>query len=329
MTSIMKSLFTFLTFLWALGALAQPAAYTVNNAHSHNDYEQDIPFWMAYHAGFASIEADIFLVNGRLLVGHEEKYLQDKRSLQALYLDPIRDCIEKNNGYIFADTSKQLQLLIDIKSDSIQTLKKFIEVIEQYPSILACPKVKFVITGNRPASSLFNQYPAFISFDGEAGKTYSREALSRVAMMSADLKNYAGWNGKGRPVKAEFEALQSVVNSAHALHKPVRFWGAPDMINAWYQLMHLKVDFINTDLVYGLSSFLKRLDKTAFSPPATYKVYQPSYKMDGDDKRAKNVILLIGDGTGLAQLYAGYTANKGCAEYFQYAQSWDLQNEFV
>jgi alkaline phosphatase len=33
---------------------------TVSNAHSHNDYEQPIPFRMAYQAGFGSVEADIF-----------------------------------------------------------------------------------------------------------------------------------------------------------------------------------------------------------------------------------------------------------------------------
>jgi hypothetical protein len=42
--------------------------YTIANTHSHNDYEQRVPFWTAYNAQFGSIEADIFLVDGRLMV---------------------------------------------------------------------------------------------------------------------------------------------------------------------------------------------------------------------------------------------------------------------
>ena len=38
--------------------------------HSHNDYAQKRPFWGAYEAGADSIEADVFLVDGELLVAH-------------------------------------------------------------------------------------------------------------------------------------------------------------------------------------------------------------------------------------------------------------------
>ncbi|MES1249631.1 MAG: alkaline phosphatase, partial [Chitinophaga rupis] len=54
---------------------AQPLRYTVSNAHSHNDYEQKIPFWLAYNEGFGSIEADIFLRGDSLVVAHSTKEL--------------------------------------------------------------------------------------------------------------------------------------------------------------------------------------------------------------------------------------------------------------
>jgi hypothetical protein len=34
---------------------------------------QEIPFWQAYYANFGSIEADVFLVKGKLWVAHTEK----------------------------------------------------------------------------------------------------------------------------------------------------------------------------------------------------------------------------------------------------------------
>lgn len=115
----------------------------------------------------------------------------------------------------------------------------------------------------------------------------------------------------------ELALLKVAVNKAHQLNKPVRFWDAPDFINAWYQFMHLGVDYINTDNIVALSAFLKNLPKTSFTSTAnTYTAYKPSYETDGVNKPVKNLILLIGDETSLAQLYAGYTANKGSLNIF-------------
>ena len=136
-------------------------------------------------------------------------------------------------------------------------------------------------------------------------------------MLSDDLMNYTHWNGKGNPPEKEWAALTKAVNKAHGLGKKVRFWDAPDFTNAWYQFMHLGVDYINTDNIVALSAFLKNLPKTSYTPSNnTYTSYQPSYQSDGIDRPVKNVILLIADGGSLAQLYAGYTANKGALNIF-------------
>ena len=44
--------------------------------------------------------------------------------------------------------------------------------------------------------------------------------------------------------------------------------------------------------------------------------YHPTYSSDGADYLPKNVILMIGDGTGLAQITAGYFANNEELTYF-------------
>src|SRR5262249_33282188 len=60
--------------------------YTVANTHSHNDYAQSIPFWMAWQEKFGSIEADIFLQDGRLLVGHNREEIKLGRTLEDYYV---------------------------------------------------------------------------------------------------------------------------------------------------------------------------------------------------------------------------------------------------
>jgi len=90
---------------------AQPGTYTVSNAHSHNDYEQKVPFWLAYNEGFGSIEADIFLRHDSLVVAHSEKELVLRRTLEAYYLDNLLACVRKNGGKVFFNSNAPLQVL--------------------------------------------------------------------------------------------------------------------------------------------------------------------------------------------------------------------------
>lgn len=255
----MKKLLLFLCLFSAYNLFGQPVFFTTANAHSHNDYEQKIPFWLAYNENFGSMEADIFLENGELLLGHEKKDLVSHRTLEDYYLRNLQHCIEKNGNHPFADTSRKLQLLIDIKTGTIATLDKLVEVLKKYPSLINNPSVTFVITGNRPPADRLADYPSFIYFDGILSQSYSQEALKKIVLMSDDFKTYSRWNGNGVVPEKEWTLLKSAVDKAHRLKKPVRFWDAPDFMNAWRQFMRLGVDYINTDHIAEISAFLKKL----------------------------------------------------------------------
>ena len=65
--------FSAFTLLFWAACLSTSAASTITytvekNAHSHNDYVRANPFYLAYNCHFASIEADVFLVDGELYV---------------------------------------------------------------------------------------------------------------------------------------------------------------------------------------------------------------------------------------------------------------------
>jgi alkaline phosphatase len=308
--------FLFLCFLLHFKAIAQKSQYTVANAHSHNDYEQKIPFYAAYQAGFGSIEADIFLKDGALLVAHNQQELILHRTLDSLYLIPLLHFVKQNGGFAYADTTRKLQMMIDIKSESQSTLQQLIEVLQQYPELINNKSVKWVISGNRPAAEQFVTYPSFISFDGYLDWDYSEQALSKIAMLSGNLSEHTLWNGKSNLPANEQKQLEKLVTKAHTLNKPIRFWGAPDMANAWYQLMNLQVDYINTDHISELAAFFTRLQKAVYNTTDTHEVYMPTYTTDGSNRIPKNVILLIGDGCGLAEWYTGYTANKSKLSVF-------------
>jgi alkaline phosphatase len=132
---------------------AQEKIYSTKNAHSHNDYEQQQPFHLAYQENFGSIEADIHLVNGKLYVAHDKINIKEDRTLALLYLDPIKDQL---------DAIDSIQLLIDIKSDALSTLAALISVLQNYPEIIQSSKIKIVISGNRPDPEQWSTYPDYI-----------------------------------------------------------------------------------------------------------------------------------------------------------------------
>jgi alkaline phosphatase len=303
-------------------SITGPVRYSVANAHSHNDYENPIPFLTAYHEAFGSIEADVFLVHDTLFIAHSEDELKRHRTLDDYYLRPLNQFVLDNGGYPYKDSARHLQMLIEAKTEAVPTINKLIAMLRHYPALIHGTKVSWVITGHRPDPHTFIQYPSFIQFDGDLGhvmdpaKAYSTQALSKIAMLSADLKDYSKWNGKSNIPASERRLLDSVIAKAHSLGKPVRFWDSPDEINAWYQLMHRGVDYLNTDHITALAAFLNGLPATTYTSVVPYAPYAPTYASDATAAPAQKVILLIGDGTGLAQLYAGYTANHGALNLF-------------
>lgn len=255
-----KNLLFFIVYavLFTNSLTAQERKYTVSNAHAHNDYIHPVPFWTAYNAGFGSIEADVFLRNNQLYVAHDTAHIASSRTLQSLYFNPLKSAIQTNNGQIFKDSLKHLLLLIDLKTTAESTLEKVIQILQAYEEITTCTTLKIVITGNQPHVSKLNFYPDYIYFDGNLKNNYTVEELEKVALFSDNFSNYTKWTGKGILPAQDKMKIDSAVTKAHLLSKPIRFWAAPDAKKAWHQLMHLQVDYINTDKISGVSSFLKR-----------------------------------------------------------------------
>jgi alkaline phosphatase len=228
-----------------IDADAQPTRYTSANTHSHNDYEQSTPFWLAWQEGFGSIEADIWLVNGKVIIGHDTQEIKAGRTLEDYYIKPLVACVKQNGGHPYADTARRLQILIDVKEDSVAALAALITLLDKYSILETTPSIKWVISGNRPDPGRYAGYPSFIAFDGILHDRYTPEELAHIALMSDDLHYYTRW-----------DTLEQAIKSAHDLHLPVRFWDAPDFPAAWLQLVGLKVDYINTDHIHDLAVWL-------------------------------------------------------------------------
>src|SRR5262245_13194145 len=121
---------TFILALVSVGAItAGPVPLTC--LHAHNDYEHKRPLLDALDHGFCSIEADIYLIDGKLFVAHERREVRPERTLQALYLDPLRERVYQNGGRVYPN-GPEVTLLIDLKSDWTQIYPVLRNVLKDY-----------------------------------------------------------------------------------------------------------------------------------------------------------------------------------------------------
>lgn len=293
----------------------QSQEYTSSNIHSHNDYASALPFYGAYSNEAGVIEADVFLVNNELFVAHTSKEIALQNTLKSMYLEPLSAKL-KNLGSKAYPSNKPLTLMIDIKSDADSTLKVIAQQLKTYPDITVNKNIKVVISGNRPNPAQWKDYPDFIYFDGRLNENYITDQLARVEMISEDLHELTVWNGKGVLTQADLEKIQSTIKKVHNQNKKIRFWATQDNVNTWMTLMNLKVDFIGTDNVAELTHFINNIKSMFYQNTEFHQAYVPKNASAFAKKKPKNVILLIGDGMGLTQIYSGYTANKGQLSLF-------------
>ncbi len=303
-----------LLFSAVLITFAHGQQYNSSSIFAHNDYVHAVPFYNSYHEQAGFIEADVFLQQGQLLVAHTPEEMDIHYTLDSLYLKPLVKNFNKNKGFAYADHSKPLTLMIDLKTEGVSTLDALVKKIKEYPSLLSATNFEITISGNVPPPSLWKNYPDFIHFDGRPGIDYTNDQSNRISLISTSFQAYTKWNGKGVPIKEDRKKIQAVIEQVHAKGKKIRFWATPDLTNAWITLIKMKVDIIGTDDVLALSSFVQKLPASSFQNNQFHQVYQPSYSLS--KKSPKNIILLIGDGMGLTQLYSAYTANKGNLNIF-------------
>lgn len=309
----MKINFLLFQIFIALNGLAQSSSNV--QVFAHNDYVQPIPFFNAYRNQVGYLEADVFLERGKLLVAHTRAELEEQYTLDSLYLRPLLSKVIYYNGYPFADTRKPLTLMLDIKSDGATTLTSLVKLLNRYQQLVTAKQLSFVISGNIPDPATWSQYPEFIHFDGRPGIKYSAYQLNRVSLVSDSFQKYSQWNGKGIMPDAERTKIEALIKEVHAAGKKIRFWATPDFTNAWLYLMKLEIDVIGTDRVDELVAFLETSPKRTFTNKKFHAIYTPTYSHNRNAK-PRNIILMIGDGTGLAQWFSGYTSNHAQLNVF-------------
>ncbi len=236
----------------------------LSNAHAHNDYEHLRPLLDALDQGFTSIEADLFLVKGELLVAHDMKDTAPNRTLKALYLEPLYDRFQRNGGSIYPGGGN-VTLLVDIKSEGAATYSELHRQLAPYSKMISETvggqhverAVTVIVSGNRPIPEIKASNPRYVGIDGRLSDLDSDLSSSLMPLISDNWRLHFRYQGKEPITEAEQTKLREITIKAHEKGRRIRFWATPESEQLWQELKSASVDLIGTDDLPRLSKFLR------------------------------------------------------------------------
>ncbi|KAF8997945.1 hypothetical protein BDZ89DRAFT_1105716 [Hymenopellis radicata] len=238
--------------------------------------------------GVASVEADVWLVNGTLFVGHEIAALSEDRTLDALYIQPLLAILEAQNpatefntnrsiihGVFDTASSTALQLFIDIKTDGEEAWQPVLEALDPLrekgylttfkDGELIGSAVTVIGTGNTPLDGVLGQETRDVFYDAplvalktDVGACIYNATISVVASTNYDTA--VGWKGLGKIGDAQLANLTRFVGDAHECNLTARFWNTPDWpiyarSKVWKELLEAGADWLNADDLEAASEF--------------------------------------------------------------------------
>lgn len=248
-----------------------PAPHTrvqpLERAHAHNDYEHERPLADALDHGFTSVEADVWLVDGELYLGHDGPDLS--RTLRATYLEPLAKRAKANGGAAYRNWRGSLRLLIDVKSEGTAAWPVIEKQLAAYPKVFTSYRHGRVheraatafISGNRDLVAMQAARSRFSFYDGRMSDLGGPLSAELVPLISDNWSKFFTWRGIGEMPSDQRARLREIVATAHANGQEVRFWETPDLAlpnraAVWRELVAADVDVLNTDDLAALQGFL-------------------------------------------------------------------------
>ena len=206
-------------------------------AHSHNDYEQDLPIITALNHGFISLEVDIAYDGSDIRISHDEDDLEDKPIFETHYLQPlIKQALPDSATYI---------LLVDIKNYSESLLRKLNQILEKYKENLVSRtapqlrenKIHILLSGDIPRETILQDSSStYLFVDGRLNAFDLEAPEALIPLISMDYTD----------ISNQLE-LKAIIKQVHDQNKKIRFWKTKDKEDMWLNLIELEVDIIGVD----------------------------------------------------------------------------------
>lgn len=243
--------------------------------HAHNDYYHARPLHDALAHRFRSVEVDVFLADGDLMVAHSPNEIESGKTLRSLYLEPLRQRIAANGGRVYPGCEQPLLLLIDIKTNGGQTWPLLHSQLAEYADILSVYRqgelepgpVLAVISGSRPIEAMAASDPLYAGVDGRVGELTDAAPPAFMPLVSDHWRSHFSWDGEGEMPADQRAKLVDIVERVIAAGVRLRFWATPEKPAIWRELLKHGVDLINTDQLGRFEEFYSGRKQTDGSRP--------------------------------------------------------------
>ncbi len=234
-------------------------------AHAHNDYQHVDPCVGAITLGFRSLEVDVHPVGDDLLVGHDPEDLVPERTIERLYLEPLRDWCAAT------DTTKAeppLTLLVDIKRHPARSLELLLAKLEPLRPLLShvadgefVPgRITVILSGSRPIAEVTAMENRFVFIDGRPTDLDRDPPVTLMPLISSSYGLTLRTPLMGPLNDKAAARLHALVEKTHAQGRRLRFWGHFEDPQIWTALVDAGVDLIGTDDRSRLAAWLRAND---------------------------------------------------------------------
>lgn len=245
--------------------------------HSHNDYQRPRPLYDALRWGCTSVEADVWLLEDELLVGHDASTIRSDLTLRKMYLEPLEQLLDERNrpsalsddsifGVFKARPSETLVLLIDFKQSSKEAFdvvyqqlgklrsKDYLSYWNGYD--LVSRPVTVVLSGEAPFRKIAEAtgrrdvfYDAPLDVLEVSSNTFN---VTNAYYASTNFRTSVGQVWLGHLLPGQMREIRGRIQTAHALGLKARYWSTPAWPvslrnHVWHVLMKEGADVLNVD----------------------------------------------------------------------------------
>jgi hypothetical protein len=156
--------------------------------------------------------------------------------------------------------------MIDIKTDAQATYAILKRQLVAYKDIIYSAansrgRVQVVLSGNRPIEVVKNESTPMVSIDGRPEDLQSEYPVTFMPLISQNYYKIIRWNGQDSISQEDKQTLEKLAEAVHDQGKKLRLWASPETEHVWQVLLDAGVDFINTDKLKELQSYMQSRKK--------------------------------------------------------------------
>jgi len=251
----------------ASAAFAGAAPPVIIPAYAHNDYQNAEPLFGALELGFRGVEVDYFLTDGELRVGHQRSETIPGRTVESLYLAPLRERVRKfgtvqpGGGVFLLNIESKLagQESYDALHRLLSGYEEILTVVRggiEYPGA-----VQVVLVGwHPPLDSLARQpvrYAAVQAHYRDLPPDHKKYPSHLLKMLSQKYNDKLLTRGGGSISPRLRRRLQFLTDAAQAVPgRLVRVYNVPTRRAVYQGLLESGVDLLGTKDIEGAHRLL-------------------------------------------------------------------------